>query len=1324
MENQTLLRSPGGSSDGTPAEISLSLLPSQISIQEDQGESLMVAGAEHEEEKCVRGDELCIKEEIPPEIITDPQSTTEAPRDAGGEEGEGRRIKIEEKEMTMDIETDKSRNRNSPERSHSPLYSWDPTDLTFSHHCPGGGLIIAKAEEAEEMCVRDDDPCKEEDISAEISTEPAAQRPVKTEDDDEEKRCIVSKDKEVNMGIGSDESSNRSPAYGNRSPLCSWDPAQEDHMITHNDQDESLIVAEAGYEEKCVRGDELCKKEEIPPEINTDSGDSREAQRDTRAAEGEERCINIEIKEMTLDLDTDKSSSRNSPERRPSPLYSWDHTEEDLTVSHHCLGGGLIIAKAEDAEEMCVRSGDPCKEENISAEISTEPMAQRHVKAEDTEERCIDTNDQNINMDIGTVESSKRSPVYGYDSPLSFLDPASEDHMITQDDQGEGLILSSTGHEEKCVRGDELRNKKEELSTEISTEPVALSHIKAEDEEERHIVTKDEEINMGIGTDESRNRSPAYGNHSPLCSWNPVQGDHMITQDDQGAQVIDVKMESEDTCVKSDEPCKEDSIPPEIRTEDLPVKKSTEQYPLPSPGGSNSTFDSAEENPIAVNLHPLPPCTDLEPTAGILEGSFIDCTSLTLNVGGDETGQCSDHGDCFPERRDQISQGEVKPYSCSDCGKYFSKWLKLRKHQRFHSEVKPYACATCGKCFRQKITLTTHSQVHTAKKPFSCSRCKKCFSIKEHLRCHEKTHTRGKPYSCSECGKSFSLKACLTIHQKSHAVKKPFSCSVCGRCYIDRWLLVAHHRIHTGDRPYLCCKCGRGFAGKSDLVLHQRAHTSDCLYICADCGKSFSSGRHLIGHRRTHSEKKPYPCSQCERGFIHKSSLIRHKRDHTVQEIKKHWRLEKGRFCREDHFEKAEQETGVLVRESRMEVSPNRLQGLQPRQLEGDFQCEAQEETESSQSDLSMLDTTVSDSQSSRSSEELISSPTEERGHADGVVSTATPVTASQVPATAIRRSQQSHKKKNYRLFLSASKPILALLQREKTPDYCLAVSLVSLLEKVPEERKVLLRFDLIDAISKHLPSMYKRQPNTSTSCCVPTVSWHHSNPPEYFSGQQFHLRYQQHYPDAGPHCSSVQPRHNTPQLNYSPTQSHPPPTLPLCPTSQPQQPRAQSHHTSAQPHYPPAQSQHAPPQPHYSPAQSHHAALQQHYPPAQSNHTSAQQHYPPAQSHYAPPQPQYRPVQSHRAPPQPQHTLGELHYSQAHPQHPLAQQYYRSEYFPSSQPFSPVTALPPLPRYESMRERPQYQQPPPGSEPQNSSHVQVEELSTQLFSQPQFLNK
>ncbi|XP_069606373.1 zinc finger protein 773-like isoform X2 [Ranitomeya imitator] len=238
--------------------------------------------------------------------------------------------------------------------------------------------------------------------------------------------------------------------------------------------------------------------------------------------------------------------------------------------------------------------------------------------------------------------------------------------------------------------------------------------------------------------------------------------------------------------------------------------------------------------------------------------------------------------------KQQNNHVEKKIFSGSECGKYFNHKSILNTHEKIHTKEKPASCSECGKCFVDKSHLATHQRTHTGEKPFSCLECGKCFADKSYLAIHRRTHTGEKPYSCLECGKYFKQKSHLNTHEKLHTKDKLASCSECGKCFVSKSHLAVHQRIHTGEKPFSCLECGKCFADQSCFVRHQKAHTGEKPFSCVECGKCFIRKCDLMPHLRVHTGEKPYSCSECGKCFAQKSNLVKHQKTHTEDNILLH----------------------------------------------------------------------------------------------------------------------------------------------------------------------------------------------------------------------------------------------------------------------------------------------------------------------------------------------------------------------------------------------------------------------------------------------------
>lgn len=134
-------------------------------------------------------------------------------------------------------------------------------------------------------------------------------------------------------------------------------------------------------------------------------------------------------------------------------------------------------------------------------------------------------------------------------------------------------------------------------------------------------------------------------------------------------------------------------------------------------------------------------------------------------------------------------------HQCPDCGKSYSTYSGLSKHQQFH-------CAAG----------------EGPRKQFSCKYCEKVYVSLGALKMHIRTHTL--PCKCTMCGKAFSRPWLLQGHIRTHTGEKPFSCTYCNRAFADRSNLRAHLQTHSDVKKYSCPTCSKTFSRMSLLTKH------------------------------------------------------------------------------------------------------------------------------------------------------------------------------------------------------------------------------------------------------------------------------------------------------------------------------------------------------------------------------------------------------------------------------------------------------------------------------------------------------------------------
>lgn len=236
---------------------------------------------------------------------------------------------------------------------------------------------------------------------------------------------------------------------------------------------------------------------------------------------------------------------------------------------------------------------------------------------------------------------------------------------------------------------------------------------------------------------------------------------------------------------------------------------------------------------------------------------------------------CPVCGKSFVEQMDLTQHLKLIHYICPVCSQGFQDKFTLKSHMSDHSDTQlqeiltPFSCSDCGKRFSRDTALQKHMVIHSEEKTFKCTVCEKCFRNESSLVKHTETHS----LECPECRVKMENKAAIELHLcRSHQI-----CSVCKERFTDGDILKEHLKTHSG----VCPECGINLK-KTNLSLHiSRAHR-----ICPVCEEHFTDKVHLKEHLKIHikdgtldqSSAQIVNCEECGELFFHKSKLFVHMR--------------------------------------------------------------------------------------------------------------------------------------------------------------------------------------------------------------------------------------------------------------------------------------------------------------------------------------------------------------------------------------------------------------------------------------------------------------
>ncbi|KAG1658842.1 Zinc finger protein 16 [Nymphon striatum] len=213
---------------------------------------------------------------------------------------------------------------------------------------------------------------------------------------------------------------------------------------------------------------------------------------------------------------------------------------------------------------------------------------------------------------------------------------------------------------------------------------------------------------------------------------------------------------------------------------------------------------------------------------------------------------------------------------CEICNSTFSQKSHLLRHVKSQHKKEHFSCAQCGKSWSRKVKLNKHSCPSAPGPAVTPSP----MSNTERSKISRDIHK----YQCGHCDQTFTRKHNLGRHLKIHnSSGDAFSCARCDRHFARIDTLAKHAEVceavtapHARETEQRSTAVSAALGSSTQVITTLNIERLRSRLQCEICNSTFSQKSHLLRHVKSQHKKEHFSCAQCGKSWSRKVKLNKH----------------------------------------------------------------------------------------------------------------------------------------------------------------------------------------------------------------------------------------------------------------------------------------------------------------------------------------------------------------------------------------------------------------------------------------------------------------